>query len=438
MKKYIAVIVFLFGFTSIAYSQSEPPYGMKEIEAYSIFYDNYRAGDYHMALQFGKWMLEKKPTEIQGLPRFELSSQFDRMITVYSELSKGESDPTMSAAYLDTATALFDEAFETFDEETIDYFEWHIDKGRFYQEYQENIDNATEQAVAEYEKAYELDAERFAQASDGYYARVLLGEYVSNEERDKALTMIDAVEPHAGSSLAASISEARNELFSDPEERIGFLESQLEENPGDEDLLNELSTLYLEQGNREKAIEYAEQVYETNPSYDNIMVLAEYAEDNAENQQALNYLQEALEVTDDVEAQKRITIKISETYQNMGNLESARRFARQAANLDSSWGQPYIRIAGIYAGAISECTSGRQMDRNDRTVYWLVLDYLDRARSADPSVASTVSRQYQSYQPVLPSSEDKFFSGWETGDSFQVGSNISDCYAWINETTTVR
>jgi hypothetical protein len=95
-------------------------------------------------------------------------------------------------------------------------------------------------------------------------------------------------------------------------------------------------------------------------------------------------------------------------------------------------------MARIYASAISQCSAGRQIDRDDRTVYWLVLDYLDRARSADPSVANAVTREYRTYTPALPTAEDKFFRGWETGETIQIGSNISECYAWINETTTVR
>jgi hypothetical protein len=52
---------------------------------------------------------------------------------------------------------------------------------------------------------------------------------------------------------------------------------------------------------------------------------------------------------------------------------------REQAALIQAGEQPYLRIARIYAAAISQCTQGRQIERDDRTVYWLVLDYLDRA-----------------------------------------------------------
>ncbi|MDX1586308.1 MAG: hypothetical protein R3222_06180, partial [Balneolaceae bacterium] len=84
------------------------------------------------------------------------------------------------------------------------------------------------------------------------------------------------------------------------------------------------------------------------------------------------------------------------------------------------------------------CTSGRKMTRDDKVVYWLVLDYLDKARRVDSQVSNTVQRQYQSYQPVTPTTEEKFFKGWEKGDKIAVDGSLNSCYSWVGETTTVR
>jgi hypothetical protein len=61
MKKYILSIALLFAVTSQAHSQSEPPYGMSEIQAYSIFYENYRTGDYDMALSLENGCWKRNP-----------------------------------------------------------------------------------------------------------------------------------------------------------------------------------------------------------------------------------------------------------------------------------------------------------------------------------------------------------------------------------------
>lgn len=438
MKRYILILLLIAGVTSTATAQSEPPYGMSEIAAYSIFYDNYTQGDYDMALQFGRWMLEKKPRKIEGFGRFSLPTQYNRMRRIYTEKADQQSDPALKEAYLDSALIVFQDALETFDEEEIDHFEWKFNMGQFYQRHSSNIEGGRQKAIEIYGELFETDPGRLAEAADGYYARILLEEYVDEGERQKALDMIDIIEPTAGPELQEAISDARDEIFSDPEERIEFLEGELADEPENEELLNELSSLYESQGDRDKAIELAERLYEVNPNFANTRKLADYAMANAEYEKANRYLKEAAEKASDDIMKRNITLEIAETYQNLDQFETARQYAREAASLDPSWGEPYLRIASIYAQTISNCTRNRKIDRDDRRVYWLVLDYLDRARNTDSSVANDVQRQYSSYEPVLPSTEDKFFRGWEEGHEISIDGSQHDCYSWINETTTVR
>ncbi|WP_340103448.1 tetratricopeptide repeat protein [Rhodohalobacter sp. 8-1] len=438
MKQYIVIILFIAGFSTTAMAQSEPPYGMSEIEAYSIFYDNYRQGDYNMALQFGKWMLEKKPREIEGFGRFSLPTQYDRMRRIYTEIAEQQEDPSLKEAYFDTARIVFQDALDTFSEEEIDRFEWKFNLGQFYQRNSSFIEDGMDKAYSMYEELFNENPERLSEASDGYYARILLQKYVNDGEREKALEMIDIIEPLAGNNLQEAISDARDELFSDPVERIEFLEGQLADDPENTELLNELATLYEGQGNREKAIEMAERLYELEPNFENTRQLANIAMENADYSLANEYLKEAAEKAPDTTTKRDITLEIADTYQNMENYRQARRYARQASELDPSWGQPFIRIARIYAGTISSCTGTRKIDRDDRRVYWLVLDYLDRARSVDSSVSNEVQRLYNAYEPVLPTDEDKFFRGWEAGDQIAIDGSQHECYSWINETTTVR
>ncbi len=121
-------------------------------------------------------------------------------------------------------------------------------------------------------------------------------------------------------------------------------------------------------------------------------------------------------------------------------MQTAREFARDATEYDSEWGDPFIQIADIYAQAVSQCTNNRKLVEKDKTVYWLVLDYLDKAKQVDSSTANEVDRKYKSYNPVTPTTEEKFF--WEPpleqGDEFVIDGSLMECYDWINETTAVR
>src|SRR5690625_7172400 len=103
----------------------------------------------------------------------------------------------MTAAYLDSALIIYDDAFETFDENSIDYYEWHFNRGRFYQENQANISDGTDKAIEDYLSAYEIDSKRLIQAGDRNYIQDLLIHWMENNQRDKALATIDEEETKA-------------------------------------------------------------------------------------------------------------------------------------------------------------------------------------------------------------------------------------------------
>jgi hypothetical protein len=123
---------------------------------------------------------------------------------------------------------------------------------------------------------------------------------------------------------------------------------------------------------------------------------------------------------------------------NKGDLQQARNSARAATKANPESGRPYITIADIYARAVSEC-SGSEMSRNDRAVYWLVMDYLNKAKQVDSSVSNIANNRLTSYRKAAPSKEDIFFvDSWTEGSSVQIDGSLKSCYSWISESTTVR
>lgn len=442
MKKLLVLtsIIFLCSSVSTVQAQSEvsPPDGLPEAAAYSIFYENYKNDNYETAIRYGRWIWEGMPQTIKGYSRFNLETNLDRLVTSYSELAKEKEDPSLKTAYLDTTKMIFEKVFTELDTSQYDQYSWHLNYGRFFQENSNFIDNAMAKATEQYKKAFDLKPEELTTLADGYYVQVMIQQMASEGQKDQALNYIDKASPYAGEKLSNFFDSQRNRLFDSPEERIAFLEKQMEQNPQDQEILAELRDLYEQQGMNDKAQKLNEKLYNLDPSYENTTALAQFAVNNANYSNALKYLKEALQKAPSEDEKARTALKISDTYLNTGQLQEARRYARQAANLDSDWGRPYIQIASIYAQAVNECTSGRKMTRDDKVVYWLVLDYLDRAKRVDQQVTNTVQRQYQSYQPVTPTTEEKFFKGWEKGDKISVDASLNSCYSWINETTTVR
>ena len=94
----------------------------------------------------------------------------------------------------------------------------------------------------------------------------------------------------------------------------------------------------------------------------------------------------------------------------MENLELAKKYILKALDIDKSYGLAYIKMATIYSQAITSCTEQRDLEPFDRVVYWVVIDYLNKAKSVDQSVKNTVDSQLPSYEAVQPSTQDKFLT----------------------------
>lgn len=442
MKFTITLFSILFIASTSIYGQQEPepPRGMSELEAYSIYYDAYRSDDYQLALEYGEWMIEAKPREIEGYDGFSLENQFSRMITVYAEVAEMESDPSIKEEYLVEAQGVFNDVYETFSESDIDYFEWKMKEGRFYQENRSNLDISMEEIIKTYTTAYEMDVERFVNEGDGYFAQVLLTQLAENGDKDKAFELIDTVEPLASAELQTFVDEIRQSLFENPEERIAFIEERIEsaEPQEKEQMYSDLVSLYKETGEEEKLAETALSLYELNNNFENTKAVADTYMSSGEYQQATQFLTEAETMATSDEDKKEVLLNLSEAYLRTDQFEQARNSAQKVIQMDRESGQAYMKMASIYAGSISNCVDGGTLDREDRTVYWLVLDYLEDARQVAPSMANGISNQLATYEEAMPSTEDKFFKDWEVGQSFEIDGQLKECYSWVNETTEVR
>lgn len=440
MKYLIALTLLLFSITDTTNAQPEPPFGMGELEAYSVFLDGYRTGDYELAINFGEWMLEAKPEEIEGYDDFSLVRTFDRMIDTYLMAAENESDPSQITAYLEKADDVFSIVHETFDETEIELYDWYLKQGRFYHENNEQMSASMDDAYKMYRKLYEIDYQRFAEEGNGFFAMVLLNETANSGEREQAMEMIDKFEEYASEELLDAIVDIRESLFENPEERIEFIESRMAA-AGDaerEEMLGDLVLLYSEINDSEKAAEAAKDLYELNPNYQNTRYVADMLLSDGNYSDAISYLKEAKDLAENDASRKELALEIAESYLQTDRFEDAREYTQVAIRVDESYGAAYMQMAAIYARTISNCTGGDTLDREDRTVYWLVVDYLERAAELDPSLASNANNRAEAYTEAMPSAEDKFFSDWEDGDSFVIDGELSSCYAWINEETTVR
>lgn len=180
-------------------------------------------------------------------------------------------------------------------------------------------------------------------------------------------------------------------------------------------------------------------MFKLDPSYNNATSLANVAIQNNNYKKAVIYLKAAVDKTDNPSNLKIINLNLARAYLHLGQLQEARNYAYKASHADPNWGRPDIVIADIYAHAVKKCTANRKLTRNDKAVYWLVVDYLNKAKNVDPSVSKIANGRLQLYRSYTPTKQDIFFQqGWKKGQTIKIDGSLNPCYSWINETTTIR
>lgn len=433
----IKTALLLLALTVGTLSAKAQPFGYTPIQVQSLFNSEFRNQQYDQALLYGRWLVEAHPKNMEDFPgNYRGDRNFSRMIDIYEHFANQQSDPALREAYLDSSLQMYERVLAIFTEDEIDVYRWHFNRGRFLQSHSDHIEDGYQRALDDYETMFIMDTQRATESGRGYYVQLLIHNYVRLDDRESVFRIMSMAEPYADQALLDYFAETRNELITDPHERIELLSEELENDPDNLSIILEIYELYQAIGNREKSLQTAELLYEKDPSVENITRLADKALNDADYPKANRYLAEAHSKQEGTE-RARSSLRIAENQLSMRNLQEARRFAQRAAREDPSWGEPFVLIAQIYGEAISRC-AGSDMTRSDRAVYWLVLDYLDRAKQRNAGVTSTVNRLYRTYQPVTPSVEDKFYQGWTTGETLRVDGSLRECYSWINEDTTIR
>lgn len=443
MKQLIIFLGLLFVSSSITQAQADcketPPGGLSPIAAYSLFSENYKNGDYEFALKYGRWMICSKPESIEGYPGFKLDKQYNRLITIYEEVGKSKDDPSERSAHIDTALTLFDESLELFGDDDASRFDIIFKKGRFYQQNYDYIDDGLEKAYEEYETLFEIDTEKTLSMGSGYYLRVVLNNMIKKDRIEDAQELINETKPLADGEILDFIEEKQRELLGSPEEQLAYYEPILEEDPENIQALEAVESAHEELGNRKELGEVKRKLYELQPSFNTALSIAEMEESNANYQEAANYYKEAIKLAENDKQKKSLYLEVADAYINQEKLQEAKEQVNEALKIDKNYGNAYIKLATIYGEAVSKCSSDRKLEARDKVVYWAVVDYLNKAKSVDSSVARTVNQQLSTYESATPSAEDKFFTlGYETGQKVKIDGSLMPCYSWINETVTVR
>ncbi|MBE6313132.1 MAG: hypothetical protein E7076_08280 [Bacteroidales bacterium] len=177
-----------------------------------------------------------------------------------------------------------------------------------------------------------------------------------------------------------------------------------------------------------KAAVYSHKI---SPSVESARSCADLALKNKEYAKTVDLLSQAADLSTSSSEKADIYFAMAQVYYSgLGNYTTAKTYCNKALE-NKSWGEPYILIATMYA------TNGNKIFGNDETfnatIYWAVVDKLERAKAVDPSCAANANRMIATYKQYYPKAEDVFMRPElsEKGKTFHIG-------GWVNENVICR
>ena len=172
-----------------------------------------------------------------------------------------------------------------------------------------------------------------------------------------------------------------------------------------------------------------ENLYRLEPSPATAMRMGQMCISKKQYHDAVKYLNDAIQ---GVSGKDKYNAYLFLGYAHTGakNWSAARTAYNNAAAADATKGEPYMRIALLYASTVS---SASEDNVGGKSAYWAAVDKLQRSKSVEPTEENieACNSLISSYASHFPSKTDAFMAGLENGKAYRVP-------GWIGETTIVR
>ena len=172
----------------------------------------------------------------------------------------------------------------------------------------------------------------------------------------------------------------------------------------------------------------AEKLYALDPAADAAYSLAIMFLRRQDYDKAENYLQEAIQKSEDNEAKADYYVRLAQLKLAKKQYAAVKSNALEALKINPNNGQALLLIGKAYA-FYSPSYGADAFDH--ASVFWAAVDKFARAKQVDPSVAEEADKLISTYSPHFPNKEEAFFRSVTEGSAVKIGD-------WINETTKAR
>ncbi len=212
---------------------------------------------------------------------------------------------------------------------------------------------------------------------------------------------------------------------------VNIYAPQFEENPDDAEFIKGMLRKLNRAGcdNSDLFANATERLYELDPSGEAAFNMARRFLKRDEYDKANEYYKMSTEQITDPEILELAYYEYALfIFLKENDLQTARFYARKALEINPKNCQALMLIGNIYLQASSKFSTD---DFEKATVFWVAVDYFNRARRAGDECMSDAATQASKYRAYFPDKETGFFNGLTEGQNYTVG-------GWINETTKVR
>ncbi len=366
-------------------------------------------------------------------PRASKNMYSPHGVKMYTVLAKAETDKVKKQAYIDTIMMIYDRRIQYFGEESR-YI--GLKGGDLYQ-----------LVPSEYNKAYEYCRQSFDAlgAKSDAKTMVICMQTAVKKFQDGSLPKTDVILLYQQISdvLSAGVTAGKKgydkyqsvveDLFisvkPDCNDMVNLFEPQFNADPTNVELLKKITdNLAKDCANTDLYFKAAIELDKLEPSAQSKRAIGDMYIAKKQISNGLDYYKQSIALEED--AAKKANVYYKMAYNTSGSTSVS--YARQALALNPNLGSAYLVIANKYAESASSCSANAEFpDLEKWKVYWVAYDMCQKAKAADPSIASQANSYAASFKSHFPDVEALFGYNVTEGSTQTVG-------CWINMSTTAK
>ncbi|WP_299113474.1 hypothetical protein [uncultured Winogradskyella sp.] len=252
-----------------------------------------------------------------------------------------------------------------------------------------------------------------------------LNELIKKEESGAALTKKEGQYKKRYESLLKAFDQISGSLDGIISERatcdvlIPLYQKNFEENKNDAKWLQRaMNKMYSKDCTDDPMfIKVVQQKNSIEPNADTAYYLGVLKEKEGKTSEAEQYYKQSMDLQTDPLKKWKLVYRLAEKNRKKGSYGKARQLYREALKLNPSNGNPYLRIAGMYASSANSC--GNDVF-SKRAVYWLAASEARKAGNVDGRLKKAASQTAASYSAKAPDKSMIFTKG-NSGQTIKIG-----------------